>query len=177
MTLAIVLILCAAVALAAMVGLSISKTIRQSKTVDGSRLEAIDLEAFRNLVDPAETQYLRRQLPAVEFRKVQRTRLHAANAYLLAASRNAALLAEIGQRALGSEDAQTADAARRLVDSALLLRRNVFLAQAKIYVTLAWPMAGPGTSGFLQGYEQLGGAAMLLGRLQQPAVPVRISVQ
>ena len=177
MTLAIIVILCAILALAVIVGLSVSNVLQQSRPIDGKRLEPIDLEAFRNLVDPAETQYLRRQLPPIEFRKVQRTRLRAANEYLQAAGHNAALLAEIGQKALSSKDQNTAEAAQRLVESALLLRRNVFVAQARIYIALAWPMAGPVTTGLLQGYGQLGGAAMLLGRLQQPAVSVRIAVR
>ena len=72
-------------------------------------------------------------------------------------------------------DAQTAEAAHRLVDNALLLRRNAAFALVRIYVALAWPNSGLMALPVLQGYEKLNGAAMLLGRLQNPAAPVHIS--
>jgi len=46
----------------------------------------------------------------------------------------------------------------------------------RIYLALVWPNSGFATGRLVDGYEQLNGAAMLLGRLQNPAVPVRLSV-
>ena len=132
-------------------------------------------QAFRNLVDPAEDDYLRRRLPAAEFRLVQRQRLRAMAAYVQTAGRNAAVLVRIGQGALTAADVRTAEAARRLVDNALLLRRNAAFALLRIYVALAWPNSGLAVDPILHGYERLNGSAMLLGRLQNPAAPVRIS--
>jgi len=96
-------------------------------------------------------------------------------AYVQTSARNAAILVRIGQAALATGDAPTIEAARRLVDNALLLRRNAAFALLKIYIALAWPNSGLAAASVLQGYEQLNGAAMLLGRLQNPAAPVRIS--
>jgi hypothetical protein len=62
-----------------------------------------------------------------------------------------------------------------LVNDALLLRRNTAFALLKIYIVLAWPYSALSADPILRGYEQLNGSAMLLGRLQNPAVPVRIS--
>ena len=70
---------------------------------------------------------------------------------------------------MGSPDPRTAEAARRLVDQALLLRRNAVVALFRIYVALAWPNAGLAAAPILEGYRDLSGAAMLLGRLQNPA--------
>jgi hypothetical protein len=81
----------------------------------------------------------------------------------------------MGQGAQAAGDARTADAARQLVDNAILLRRNAAFAMFKIYVALAWPDAGVAPTPVLQGYEQLNGSAMLLGRLQNPSAPVRIA--
>jgi hypothetical protein len=97
-------------------------------------------------------------------------------AYVHAAERNAAVLIVIGQKALTAPDAETAEAARRLVDNALLLRRNAALARFRIYLALAWPNSGLAAAPILHGYEKLNGSAMLLGRLQNPVAPVRISV-
>jgi hypothetical protein len=124
----------------------------------------------------SENAYLHRRLPAPEFRRVQRERLRAAAAYIRVAGTNAAVLVTIGQSALAG-DANTAEAARQLVDSALLLRRNAAFALLRIYLGLAWPTVGLSATPVLVGYERLNGCAMLLGRLQNPAVPVRISVR
>jgi hypothetical protein len=175
MTLAVVLVIAAIVALALILRITISGRLQ---VADGSLtqpLQPVDLEAFQNLVDPAETAYLRRRLPSAEFRRVQRQRLRAMAGYLEIAGRNAATLVIIGQRALTSDDAQTIEAARRLVENALLLRRNTAFALLRIRIALAWPSAGPAAVGFLSGYEKLSASAMLLGRLQQPGVPVRLS--
>jgi hypothetical protein len=96
-------------------------------------------------------------------------------AYVQLAGRNAAVLTRIGQAALSVGDAQTVEAAGRLVDNALLLRRNAAFALIKIYVAIAWPTSGSAAAGVLRGYEQLNGTAMLLGRLQNPRVPVRVT--
>lgn len=106
---------------------------------------------------------------------MRRQRLRAMAAYVQTAGRNAAILVRMGQVALLSADPQTSEAARQLVDNALLLRRNAAFALLRIYVALAWPNSGLAAAPVLRGYERLNGSAMLLGRLQNPAVPVRIS--
>jgi hypothetical protein len=174
MTLAIILVIAAALGLIFILGVSLSRSF-QIAGRDRQQIHPIDVEAFRNLVDPAEDEYLRRRLAAGEFRKVQRERLRATAAYIQVAGRNAAVLALIGQAALASGNTATAEAARQLVDNALLLRRNASFALLRIYAALAWPTSNQTASSVLRGYERLNGCAMLLGRLQNPAVPLRIA--
>lgn len=177
MTLAIVLVVFAVLALVLILRVTVSRALQVSSRDNlAPRIEPLDIEAFRNLVDASENAYLHRRLPAPEFRRVQRERLRAAAAYVRVAGKNAAVLVTIGQAALAG-DATTADAARQLVDSALLLRRNAAFALLRIYVGLAWPTVGSSVTPVLLGYERLNGSAMRLGRLQNPAVPVRISVR
>jgi len=45
----------------------------------------------------------------------------------------------------------------------------------RIYIAMAWPTSGLAAAPVLHSYEQLNGSAMLLGRLQNPAAPVRIA--
>jgi hypothetical protein len=176
MTLAIVLVIFAALSLILILRVTFSRSLQVSadRTLAG-QIQPIDVAAFRNLVDAEEDAYLRRRLPSAEFRMVRRERLRAMAVYVQTASRNAAILVRMGQDALASGDAHTADAARQLVDNALLLRRNATFALLRIYVALAWPDAGLAATPVLQGYERLNGSAMLLGRLQNPAAPVRIA--
>jgi hypothetical protein len=176
MTLAIALVIVAAVSLVVILSFAVSRDLQVSadRSLLG-QIQPIDVAAFRNLIDPAEDDYLRRRLPASEFRVVRRERLRAMAAYVQTAGRNAAILVRIGQGALASADPQTSEAGRQLVDNALLLRRNAAFALLRIYVALAWPNSGLAAAPILHGYERLNGSAMLLGRLQNPAVPVRIS--
>lgn len=169
MTLVIVLILAAVLGLIFLVSVTLSGARRRSG--GNNQLELVDLDAFRNLVDPSETAYLRDRLPAPEFRRVQRARLRAMASYVHAAGRNAAALMRIGQSALAGSDAHTSQAARELIDNAALLRRNATFALFRIYVALAWPNAGLAADPILHDYARLNGSAMLLGRLQNPASP------
>lgn len=175
MTLAIILVVAAALGLVFIVRITVSQRLQIAPNSLAAQIQPIDIEAFRNLVDPAEDDYLRRRLPAAQFRAVQRERLRAAAAYIQIAGRNAAVLVRLGQSALTSADLNTAAAARQLVESALLLRRNCAFALIRIYIALAWPNGGATAEFILHGYEQLNGSAMLLGRLQNPSAPVRIS--
>ena len=176
MTLAIILIIAAALGLIFLLAYSVSRSLQvSSKTGLAGQIQPLDVEAFRNLVDPAEREYLRRRLRAAEFRTVQRERLRAMAAYIQVAARNAAVLIQIGNAALASSDSRTVEAAHQLVDRAQTLRMNAGLALRRIYISMAWPDSGLAAAPILSGYEHLNGSAMLLGRLQNPAVPVRIS--
>jgi hypothetical protein len=176
MTLAIILVVAAALALAFILSITVSRSLQVSNTSMAERIQPLDLEAFRNLTDAAEDAFLRRRLRPADFRSVRRERLRAMAAYVQVAGRNATVLVRIGQRALAANDSATAEAAQQLVEQALLLRRNATFALLRIYVALAWPNSDSDTRLILHRYEQLNGSAMLLGRLQNPAMPVRISV-
>jgi hypothetical protein len=138
-------------------------------------IRPIDVEAFRNLINPAEDDYLRRRLPPTEFRTVRRARLRALAAYVQVAAINASVLVRVGESALASGNPQFTESAHRLVNDALMLRRNTTLALARIYLALAWPNSGVAALRVVDRYERLSGSAMLLGRLQNPAATVRLS--
>ena len=177
MTLAILLVIAALLSLLVILGVAVSRSLHVSADASlAGQIQLLDLEAFRNLADPAEDAYLRSRLPASEFRMVRRARLRALAVYVQTAGQNAAVLARMGQRALAAAEVPTAEAAVQLVNQALLLRRNAVLALVRIYIAMAWPNAELAAAPILDGYGQLSGAAMLLGRLQNPAAPVRIAV-
>jgi len=176
MTLAVLLVVIAVLSLAIVLRLAVSRSLQVSAGASPAlQIQPLDIEAFRNLTSPAEDEFLRRRLPAAEFRRVRRVRLRATSAYVLVAGRNAAVLVRLGQMALASSDANTSQAAHQLVDQALLLRRNCALALIRIHIALAWPLPNEAAAPVLRGYEQLNGCALLLTRLQNPAAPVRIS--
>jgi hypothetical protein len=176
MNLATFLVIAAVVSLAAILGV----TLRRSLPVKASAsltaaIRPIDIDAFRNLIDPAEDDYLRRRLPRAQFRLVRRERLLAMAAYVQAARKNAAVLVRVGEAARSSGDSRVAVAAHQLVSDALLLRRNTTVALVRIYLALAWPNSEFAAVRVVDRYEQISGAAMLLGRLQNPRAAVRLS--
>jgi len=177
MNLAIVLVIAAVLALATILSLAVSRSLQASRARTGSAgtICPIDVEAFRNLINPAEDDYLRRRLPHGQFRVVRRERLRAMAAYVHVAASNAAVLVHVGQAAIAGGNPRFAEAAHQLVNDALLLRRNCTVALARIYMALAWPYSEFGAVRVVERYERVSGAAMLLGRLQNPAVPVRLS--
>jgi hypothetical protein len=177
MSLAIVLVIAAVVALGTILRLALTQSLQVSRGNVGlaGSIRPIDIEAFRNLIDSAEDEYLRRRLPPTEFRAVRRTRLRAMAAYVQAVSENAAVLVRVGELALASGDPHIAEASQQLVNDALLLRRNATVALARIYIALAWPYSSFAAVRVVDRYERLSGSAMLLGRLQNPAAAVRLS--
>jgi hypothetical protein len=74
-------------------------------------LRAVDIEAFRNLVDPKKEKFLRANLSPAKFRKIQRQRLRAAVEYVSCAAQNAAILLPLADAGRRSPDPATAEAA------------------------------------------------------------------
>jgi hypothetical protein len=176
MNLAIVLVIAAVLALGIILRLAVTQTLQaKGSTTLAGTIRPIDIEAFRNLINPAEDDYLRRRLPPHQFRLVRRERLRAMAAYVQVAGRNAAVLVRVGEIALASGNPQVAAAAHRLVNDALLLRRNTTVALARIYLAMALPNSEFAAVRVVDRYERLSGSAMLLGRLQNPAAAVRLS--
>jgi hypothetical protein len=177
MSLAIVLVIAAIVALGTILRLATIQHLQVSRERAGQvgSIRPIDIEAFRNLVDSAEDEYLRRRLSPAKFREVRRTRLRAMAAYVQAVSENAAVLVRVGELALASGDPRIAEASQQLVNDALRLRRNATVTLARIYFALAWPYSSFAAVRVVDRYERLSGSAMLLGRLQNPAIAVRLS--
>jgi hypothetical protein len=175
MNLAIFIVIAAVVALGIILSLAVSQSLQAKGTTDlAVAIRPIDIEAFRNLINPAEDAYLRRRLPPAQFRMVRRERLRAMAGYVQAAAANAAVLVRVGEAALASGDPRFVAAAQQLVNDALLLRRNATVALLRIYVSLAWPNSGFAAVRVVERYERVSGVAMLLGRLQNPASPVRL---
>ncbi|PYQ43466.1 MAG: hypothetical protein DMG99_06570, partial [Acidobacteria bacterium] len=77
MTLAIILVVAAALALVFILSITVSRSLQVSNTSLAGRIQPLDLEAFRNLTDAAEDEYLRRHLRPADFRRVRRERLRA----------------------------------------------------------------------------------------------------
>src|SRR5258708_2848784 len=165
MTLAIVIVIAAVLSLVLILRIAVSRSLQISASPNlPAQIQPIDVEAFRNLVNPTEDDYLRRHLSASHFRRVRRARLRATSAYVRAAGRNAAVLVRIGESALSTGDPRVADAARALVNDALMLRRNATFLLIRIHIALAWPNSGLAAAPVIIGYGRCTSWARLLVR-------------
>jgi hypothetical protein len=169
MTIGYALIIFAVAALVFFAWKIISRTRARRNDADLSQqLQSVDLEAFRNLTDPAEEQYLRDRLPPAKFRKIQRERLRAAIEYLVGVSHNAGVLLSLGQIARQNHDPLIAEAGRNLVDEALRLRLYSVLTLTKLWIRLLFPDTAFQPSAIVDRYQHVTEGAVRLGRLQYP---------
>src|SRR5690349_10634557 len=140
MSLVVILVLLAFLAVVFLVRVARVRAAANRDVADLTRqVRSVNVEAFRNLVDPAEEQFLRSHLPPPGFRKVQRQRLRAAAEYVHCASRNAALLARVGEAARLSPEPSVAEAGARLVETATQLRLFALPAMGRLYLGIVFP--------------------------------------
>ena len=139
------------------------------------RTRPVDLEAFRNLVDAREEDFLRAKLRPREFCKIQRVRMRAALDYVGNTSHNAAFLLRLGEAAARSPDPQVARAGRQLIDSALRLRVYALLFSAKLYVRMAFPETRISYGRLADRYQHLSALAGQLALMQQSTHATRLS--
>ncbi len=134
------------------------------------RTKPVDIEALRNLIAPHEEEFLRANLPAREFRAVQRERSHAAADYVRDTAHNAAILLRLGEAATQSADPKIVAAGQQLIDNALQLRLYALLSIAKLYVVgIALPGVRLPVGKLVDSYQHLSGVAGQLASLQHPA--------
>ncbi len=139
-----------------------------------SRLHQVDLSAFLNLTDPAETSFLAQSLAPRRFRRVQRLRIQAIFRYLNALSDNAVILMRLGDLASHSDDPEVAESGRTLSNTALRTRLLVLRA----YYFLAPQWFFPSTkqqwsAGVVAHYGELKQALVHLVSVQRPTMTSR----
>jgi hypothetical protein len=167
MTITLVLVL---VGLLALAGLLVLARVRAGSTTNMESLTeqlcSVDVDAFRNLVDPGEEQYLRANLPESEFRKIQRERILAAIEYVSCAARNGSILMRVGDAARHSPDPSMAEAGEKLINTAIRLRLYSLRAMATLYLGLILPGVRISPAGIAESYEQMTRLVVLLGCFQ-----------
>lgn len=102
-------------------------------------IHSLDIEAFRNLVDPEEEAFLRARLPPPEFRRIKRERALAARAYVKALSRASLQFARFGGAAQRSPDPVLAASGRQIANSAIRLRLHALEAGVRLGLAAAFP--------------------------------------
>jgi hypothetical protein len=105
------------------------------------KIEAVDLIAFRNLIDPNETELLRRELSPEIFRKIQRLRTRAAIAYVISVYRNAGLTIRLAQQLMSSPDERVKQQAHQIQELSIQARVYAIKSLLKLELSLVLPSA------------------------------------
>jgi len=131
-------------------------------------LRPIDVEAFRNLIDEREQEYLRARLPLKEFRSIHRERMLAAVEYVRCAAQNAAILTQLGEAARQNSDPAVSVAAEKLVNNALRLRLYAFQAVPRLYLSMLLPDTSLAPHFIAEAYDTMSRQVVMLGCLRHP---------
>jgi hypothetical protein len=100
------------------------------------QLTPVDLDAFDNLIDPEEDQFLKDNLSSADFQKVQRTRIRAARLYVATMSENAGVQVAVGQSARSNSDPAIAASGQEIFQRAIQLK--VWCLFALFRLNTAW---------------------------------------
>src|SRR5437879_6086010 len=142
-------------------GLSLFAVMRQrSSQITGNedfeaRWQQVDMEAFSNLSDPLEERYLQQNLPAAEFRRIQRQRVIVMWEYLSRLAENTKLMVQAGQIVQHASAGDAAVKARQFVSSAMQTRMLIFMAEASLAVKFVLPATTDPVQSLVRKYENL----------------------
>jgi hypothetical protein len=148
---------------------------RSHRAVEGNldelvaQLRAVDVDAFRNLIDPAEEQFLRERLPAGEFRSIHRERMLAAVEYVWGAARNAGLLIRLADAAKLDSDPAVVSAGEKLLENAVRFRLYAFRFIPRLYLGMLVPGLNRAPHWIAENYDSMTRQVVMLGCLQAPA--------
>jgi len=124
------------VALAATTAIVIRQVVRGSaQQMSGAtdlegRTKAVDVLAFRNLMDMDQDEFLRKSLAAREYRRLKRTRNRVAVSYVKTVYENSATLIRLGE--VLQKQPATAEEGTRILDLAIKNRVSAALLLVKL---------------------------------------------
>jgi len=133
-----------------------------------TQLRPVDVNAFRNLIDESEQQYLREHLPAQEFRSIHRERMLSAVEYAWAAARNAGILVRFAEAAKQDPDPEVVIAAAKLHESALRVRIYALGAIPRMCLSMIVPYLNHSPQPLPEQYELISRQMVTLRCLRSP---------
>ena len=134
-----------------------------------SQLRPLDADAFHNLIDEREEEFLRTRLPGPEFRAIHRERMLAAVEYTWGAAHNAGILIRLADAARQSADPEVVAAAQMLQENASHFRLYAFQVVPRFYLSMLIPSLRATSGGFADSYHDVARQMVVLGCLQSPA--------
>lgn len=169
MSIPLIFVIVSLIALVLLVPLIIGRSRKPDLSALAAQLQPIDVNAFRNLVDVREEEFLRQRLPASEFRKIHRERMLAAADYVWAAARNSGILVRLAQAAQNDPDPAVAATADSLLENALDVRLYSLRVVPRLYLSMAFPGVSFAPARMAETYENAARKAVMLRVTQSHA--------
>ena len=120
------------------------------------RLQPVNAACFRHLASDADDAFLRRRLPAREYRRLRNLRLKALHAYYASALQNAAVVLSYAELLVRSENAELVAFGQQLNPAAMQLRLALMRGMVGILVCYLVPLDAPSWRQITDLYEQIG---------------------
>ena len=130
---------------------------------------AVDLEAFRNLIDVQQDRFIREHLPPREFRRVQRARYLAAAEYLRNVIANTSVMIRLGELAHASHEPAVEMQGTELAAAAAAARLYCLLSLFQAYVGVLFPAGAMSFGRAIESYDRLTVRVWTIGRAWTPA--------
>ena len=145
-----------------------TRRVDLERTVQAFR--SLDIEAFKNLVDPAEEEFLRNHLSPKKFREIKRQRACAALIYAWEAGRAATALAKVGQAAQRSLDPEIVASGVQVAESAFQLRLQTVRVSLRLLTEVLLPgLSSRSLPSLADQYERAAQTLFRLGRIPSGA--------
>ena len=169
MTIVIIFVLLGLMALALTIYLAKNHLSRGGALDElATRLRPVDVDAFCNLISANEQQYLCEHLPPREFRSIHRERMGAAVEYVRCAAHNASILMRLGEAARQHSDSSVRQAGEKLLENGLRLRLYAIQVIPRLYLSMAFPKAGPAPDILADTYDNMSRQVVTLSCLHFP---------
>ena len=133
-----------------------------------AQLRPIDVDAFRNLIDEREEQFLRDSLGWYEFRSIHRERVLAAVDYIRGASQNAGILIRLAEAATSDPDPTIVTAAESLLENATRVRLYAFQVVPQLYMSILVPGIRHVPQSLAERYDAMTRQGVTLSCLKSP---------
>ena len=155
-------------------GRGLARDISDVRQIVG-RSRPVNVAAFRQLQDPRDTAFLRRQLSDAAFRKVQRLRARAEMEYLLDIFYNSAILVRVGDLARATAQPELVSAGTQLLNAAIEIRLHAAAAILRAGVHCVWPLGLRSDEPVIGQYELLRDRVAAIALMQAPTESSRVA--
>jgi hypothetical protein len=104
-----------------------------------TRIQEVNVDNFRNLIDPAEQIYLHDHLPFLQFRRVHYERMRAAAEYLWSEAMNARLMIQLAEAAKRNAGPAVVETAERLQRNATQVCLHAYRVVPRLWLSAVVP--------------------------------------
>jgi hypothetical protein len=113
--------------------------VRSRRKQSAQHVRAVDLNAFRTLMDRDDELFMKEKLPRSKFRQLKRQRIRVIVRYVRRIAANASAVLHMGEAARVSSTSEVAEAAAQVMELAGQIRVQCLLALMKLSLEYVMP--------------------------------------